>query len=222
MRQLSVRLAALTLCLAAACTKRPLEAGREAGSGGIDVMGTDAEIVDAGPDASAPRDALAPDLAEALACAANGDCVVTWFPQPVTSTDDCYCGFCAVLPLNKATDAAHAAQWEQYCRAWVATANCPILPCFAPPKVACVAGLCRTGSFGVPTSCPTDPTGGCGNAVACAGACCAPGEWCDDAIGCRCGYNLGCPVGQTCGRPYTHPDSPTQPCGDTCCFDCSP
>jgi hypothetical protein len=216
------------LLLAAGCTTRPLHSGRNDGTGGINLTGTDAGGVDAAQASDAPqgrdaqRERIALDAAEFLACASDDDCVVTWYPQPVMSVEDCYCGFCAVLPLNKTTDALFAAEWNQYCKDWVKTANCPILPCFAPPKVRCVSGFCRAGMLGQPSICPIDTSGECANAVACAGICCAPGEWCDSAIGCRCGYGLACPVGQTCGRAYWPPSSPPDLCGDVCCFDCAP
>src|SRR5439155_19037952 len=107
------------------------------------------------------------------------------------------------------------------CAAWVTTAACPRLPCFAPPKVACVAGVCTQGSWIEPSVCPADSAGGCPGAVACAGHCCAPGEWCDDLIGCRCGYNLACPIGQTCGQTFAS-NVGRGACGDVCCSDCAP
>src|SRR5262245_31489473 len=220
--------AGFALLLAAACTKRPLDAGHNNGAGGTNLTGADGGAVDATPasDAGQGRDVLcervAVVIAEYLECTADDDCVVTWHIRPVTSVADCYCFICGAFPVNKTTDDLFAAEWNQYCTEWVKTANCPVIPCFAPPKVKCVSGLCRAGRLGQPSLCPVDTTGGCPNAAACAGACCAPGEWCDSEIGCRCGGGLACPAGQTCGRSYLPPSSPPDLCGDVCCFDCAP
>jgi hypothetical protein len=221
--KLAFRVASIALCLAA-CRPRPLtseDAGGVGTVGGVDASGEDASGGDAGV-RDAGRDWVAIDTAAFLACASDEDCVATWNPQPVASVADCYCRTCAWLPLNAMTDATFAAQWQQSCAgSWLASAACPVLPCFAPPKIACVAGLCTAGSWVVPSVCPAAPTGGCPDAVACGGHCCAPGEWCDDLIGCRCGSNLACPVGQTCGQTFTS-NAGRGFCGDVCCFDCAP
>jgi hypothetical protein len=222
------RIALPVLCLAAACNRRPLASGADAGADGITFTGPDAAGVDAPADAVGPadagggRDVLAPDLAQALACASDSDCVATFFPKAVASPADCYCQNCGLWPLNKMSDAAFAAQWKQHCApAWLANDVCPIHPCPAPPKIKCASGRCTAGSYVVPSLCPVDPNSGCPNAIACGGTCCAPGEWCDDAIGCRCSYDLACPIGQICGNgppPGTVPGL----CGRSCCFDCVP
>jgi hypothetical protein len=159
---------------------------------------------------------------QALACASDSDCVATYFPQAVTSPADCYCQTCGFSPLNKTTDAAFAAQWQEHCAAiWLAPEVCLIHPCPVAPRVKCVSGLCATGSVIAPSVCPADPSSGCPNSIACGGTCCAPGEWCDEMIGCRCGHDLACPIGQTCGNGPP-PGSAPRLCGSSCCFDCAP
>lgn len=213
---------------AAACSTRPLASGRDGGSGGADVTGTDAPTApdapqgtDAPTGADARRDVIERDLAEVLACAADGDCVASGYPQSVASIDDCYCAACALWPLNTKTNDANAASWQQYCQAWQASATCPLHSCPASPRVRCVAGLCKAGSYVVPQLCPVDPVGGCPEGVPCAGGCCKRGEWCDDQIGCRCASGLACLIGQACGNAPQASGTPGR-CGNSCCFDCAP
>ena len=232
---IATRFAAFVLLLGtgAACKGRPLVAG-DAGGGTGTFTGADAggaadvaqapdvaQTVDAATAADARRDWVAIDTAEYLACASDDDCVAAWYPQPVMSEADCYCRNCALVPLNKATDALFAAQWAQYCTAWLANTTCAFFACPAPPLIRCVGGLCLAGSWVVPSTCQADQSSGCPNAIACRGGCCQPGEWCDDQIGCRCGYKGACPVGQTCGHMYAGSEGKGF-CGDVCCFDCAP
>lgn len=233
-----VPLAAFALCLAA-CRARPLTSNDAGGAGtimGVDAGGGDAfqaadtsqtndapRVDDAARGGDARRDLIALDTAEFLSCASDDDCVTTWYPQPVTSAADCYCRACAWAPVNRTTDATFSAAWMQYCADWLTSPDCSIHPCPAAPTTACVSGVCLAGTGIVPSACPADPNSGCQNAIACGGRCCAPGEWCDDTIGCRCGYHRSCALGQTCGHMFPSAgNTGTGLCGDTCCFDCAP
>src|SRR5262245_10092122 len=94
---------ALLLLLAAACTTRPLDSGRNKGAGGINLTGADAgagavdtaSASDVAQGQDAQRDEIARDIAEFLVCTSDDDCVVTWHTRAVMSEADCYCFICS-------------------------------------------------------------------------------------------------------------------------------
>ena len=232
-----LRFAALVLALGigSGCKTRPLvsdDAGGGTGTftgadggGAADTRATEGRgaSADTASTTDARRDLVALDTAEYLACTTDDDCVASDYWQSVSSPTDCYCTNCSLTVVNKATDMNFAAQWAQHCTAWTSPDVCRPISCPRSPVAACVGGFCRAGSYVIPTMCPLDPNSGCQNAIACHGLCCTPGEWCDDTIGCRCGYHRSCPLGQACGHMYPSAgNTGIGLCGDTCCFDCVP
>jgi hypothetical protein len=171
---------------------------------------TDAQVDGPGSDVPIPGSQAS------VACVTDSDCTAVAHTMPVASPGDCYCPTCPGTPFNVTTAQAYVDGWQAFCADDPNWAACPVLPCAPPPPVACAAGTCRLASKALPATCPLDPASGCPRGgISCGGACCVPGEWCDDLIQvCRCGLLLSCGQGDDviCGGSGGEAS-----CGDVCC-----
>ncbi len=84
-------------------------------------------------------------------CSSPDDCALCAFGSKVESAADCYCVFCATIPMLASECAANTASWNQFCNPWPGPGVCPVASCIPVPAPLCEAGKCvadRNGCFG--------------------------------------------------------------------------